>query len=272
MVFCKTLTWSSDSIHIFCEHSKLALEKYDICAILNFKQGIDFLRPWGDNIYPGFADNVDRSIIQPKKTSPAPSHPPPPSAGNISSPTTAANIAGEESEPEADKSESEVEEEVDPKPITFQDLLEEPETTLNLTVGPGICPQDYLADHDSKPIHKASICRLVLNKEFVAKSKDRSLGLGKICYFTKPESRLLKLGGVAGNMIGSAFIIGDLFLTLIQHGKTVLLAVLKSTALVHNGSRVTEIAVGMIGNAHANIKADWPNFTSPICSNHNQRH
>ncbi|KAJ7759677.1 hypothetical protein B0H14DRAFT_3511324 [Mycena olivaceomarginata] len=217
-----------EAIRIFCEHSKLALEK----ASTSFALG---------------------------ETLPAPPHPPPPSSGDILSPTTAADIAGDESEPEADESESEAEEEVDPEPITFQDLLEGLDTTLNLTAGPGICLQDYLADHDRKPIHKASICRLVLNKEFVAKSKDRTnrvagLGLGKIRCFTKTESRPLKLGGAAGNMTGSAFIIGDLFLTLIQHGKTVSLAVLKSTALVHNGSRVTEIVVGTIGNAQANIK------------------
>jgi hypothetical protein len=49
-----------EAIRIFREHSKLAPEKYNIRAILNSKQGIDFLRPWGDNIYPGFADDVDR--------------------------------------------------------------------------------------------------------------------------------------------------------------------------------------------------------------------
>jgi hypothetical protein len=114
--------------------------------------------------------------------------------------TTAADVSGGESEPEEEESESEAEEEVDPEPISFQDLLEEVEPTLNLTAGPGIRPQDYLADHDGKPIHKASICRLVLNKEFVAKSKDRTdraagLGLGRIRCFTKPESRPLKRGG-----------------------------------------------------------------------------
>jgi hypothetical protein len=55
-------------------------------------------------------------------------------------------------------------------------------------------------------------------------------------------------------MTGSAFIIGDLFLTLIQHGKKVSLAVCKSTALVHDGSRVTEIGAGTIGNAQGNVK------------------
>ncbi|KAJ7679989.1 hypothetical protein B0H14DRAFT_3908259 [Mycena olivaceomarginata] len=249
-----------EAIRIFREHSKLAPEKYDIRAILDSKEGIDFLRPWGDNIYPGVADDVDRSIIQPKKTSPPspPPPPPPPPTGGILNSTTAADVSGGESEPEEEESESEAEEEVDPEPISFQDLLEEVEPTLNLTAGPGIRPQDYLADHDGKPIHKASICRLVLNKEFVAKSKDRTdraagLGLGRIRCFTKPESRPLKRGG-AGSMTGSAFIIGDLFLTLIQHGKKVSLAVCKSTALVHDGSRVTEIGAGTIGNAQANVK------------------
>ncbi|KAJ7907483.1 hypothetical protein B0H13DRAFT_1879529 [Mycena leptocephala] len=55
-------------------------------------------------------------------------------------------------------------------------------------------------------------------------------------------------------MTGSVFITGDIFLTLIQREKTVSMAVFKSTAILHDGSRVSQIAAGTIGNAAANIK------------------
>ncbi|KAK7035193.1 hypothetical protein R3P38DRAFT_2472803, partial [Favolaschia claudopus] len=51
---------------------------------------------------------------------------------------------------------------------------DEPEPdTSNLPHGPGINPHNYVKDEHDKYVHKASICRLVLNKAFVAKSKDR---------------------------------------------------------------------------------------------------
>jgi hypothetical protein len=79
----------------------------------------------------------------------------------------------------------ELESALDPEPITLLDIIDDEPEPLKLTPGPGIRPSNYVADENGKPIHKASICRLVLNKEFVAKSKNRTdraagLGLGKV--------------------------------------------------------------------------------------------
>ncbi|KAJ7616258.1 hypothetical protein B0H17DRAFT_901688, partial [Mycena rosella] len=58
------------AIAILRRHSKLSPEKYNFRAIL--KNGVDFLRPWGGNIYPGFIDDKmtpdqtpDRSLHEP---------------------------------------------------------------------------------------------------------------------------------------------------------------------------------------------------------------
>ena len=55
-------------------------------------------------------------------------------------------------------------------------------------------------------------------------------------------------------MTGTAFIVGDLFLALVQHKKTISLAVLRSTAISHDGSRVSDIRSATIGNPEANVR------------------
>ncbi|KAJ7727820.1 hypothetical protein DFH07DRAFT_970034 [Mycena maculata] len=240
----------AEAIRILKLFSKLSPEKYDFHAILA-TSSVDFLRPWGNNIYPGLAADPDRSVVQP------PVAPEPAELAVASS--SAPRPTTDDTESESDlESEPEPEDEPqEPEPITLEDLLEEP-APQQPSAGPGVRPNDYIADEDGKFIHKASICRLVLNKEFVAKSKDHmnraaGLGLGRVRCFTKPDSRPLK-GGGAGNMTGTAFITGDLFLTLVQHAKTITLAVLQSTKITHNGAWVPEIAASTVGNAQVNVK------------------
>ncbi|KAK7016105.1 hypothetical protein R3P38DRAFT_3569764 [Favolaschia claudopus] len=243
--------WAQDeleAVRILSANSRLTPDKYDFRAILA-TPGVDFLRPWGENNYPGFADDLDRSVIETAPVSAA------------SEPSLPLNTTGDIS----DSSESEDEGftpadgTMDPEPITLQDLLDDgTPQPLNLTPGPGIRPENYVADENDKPIHKASICRLILNKEFVAKSKERvdraaGLGLGRVRCFTKVESRSLK-AGASGNMTGNAFIPGDIFLALVRHKKTVSMAVVRSTAILHDGRPVRDIPIGTIGNVEAKIK------------------
>ncbi|KAJ7775735.1 hypothetical protein DFH07DRAFT_683851, partial [Mycena maculata] len=51
----------AEAIRILKLFSKLSPEKYDFHAILA-TSGVDFLRPWGNNIYPGLAADPDRSV------------------------------------------------------------------------------------------------------------------------------------------------------------------------------------------------------------------
>ncbi|KAK6981400.1 hypothetical protein R3P38DRAFT_2578449 [Favolaschia claudopus] len=237
-----------EAVRILSANSRLTPDKYDFRTILA-TPGVDFLRPWGENNYPGFADDLDRSVIETAPVSAA------------SEPSVPLNTTGDIS----DSSESEDEEStpaegtLDPEPITLQDLLDDgvPQP-LNLTPGPGIRPENYVADENDKPIHKASICRLILNKEFVAKSKERvdraaGLGLGRVRCFTKVESRSLK-AGASGNMTGNTFIPGDIFVALVRHKKTVSMAVVRSTAILHDGRPVRDIPIGTIGNVEAKVK------------------
>jgi hypothetical protein len=246
-----------DAIAIFRDSGKLAPEAYDFPKILA-TPGVDFLRPWGQNYYPGVAVDNDRSVVEPTRTAA-------PQATDTSNPVPLDPVPldpvpldpGTDSESDEEQIEQAQETE-DPEPITLLDIIDDEPEPLDLAPGPGIRLNNYVADENGKPIHKASICRLVLNKEFVAKSKNRTdraagLGLGRVRCFTKVESRSLKAAG-SGNMTGPAFITGDMFLTLVQHGKRVSMAILKSTTILQDGRVVRDIAAATITNVQANVK------------------
>lgn len=246
-----------DAIAIFRASGKLAPEAYDFPKILA-TPGVDFLRPWGQNYYPGVAVDNDRSVVEPTRTAA-------PQATDTSNPVPLDPVPldpvpldpGTDSESDEEQIEQAQETE-DPEPITLLDIIDDEPEPLDLAPGPGIRLNNYVADENGKPIHKASICRLVLNKEFVAKSKNRTdraagLGLGRVRCFTKVESRSLKAAG-SGNMTGPAFITGDMFLTLVQHGKRVSMAILKSTTILQDGRVVRDIAAATIANVQANVK------------------
>ncbi|KAK7015827.1 hypothetical protein R3P38DRAFT_2543278 [Favolaschia claudopus] len=239
----------SKAAQLLSANSRLTSDKYDFPKILA-TAGVDFLRPWGGDYYPGFADDADRSILNPT---------PPQSTAE---PTDTSDILpGIDSESDSENEESTSEETAvtsEPESITLQELIEDDSPADNLASKPGFNPKSYVEDENGKPIHKASICRLVLNKEFVAKSKDRmdraaGLGLGAVRCFTKIDSRSLK-ASASGNMTGSAFIPGDIFLTLIRHTKSVSMAVVKSTAIIHDGRPVRDIPVSTIRNPEARVK------------------
>ncbi|KAK7063420.1 hypothetical protein R3P38DRAFT_2492280 [Favolaschia claudopus] len=250
-------TGRMNAVSILRASGKLSTDAYDFERILA-DSDVDFLRPWGRNYYPGVALDNDRSIEQPT-SNPRPGAQPP----SNSAPHPASSIPLDievEADADSDNEDSPEPETVDPEPITLLDLIDdEPEPdTSNLPQGPGINPHNYVKDEHDKYVHKASICRLVLNKAFVAKSKDRvdrvkGVDLGNVRCYTKVESRSLKAGGT-GSMTGSAFIPGDLFLALVQHGKTVSMAVVKSTSIIQDGRSVRDVVAGTIGNPQANIK------------------
>ncbi|KAJ7891130.1 hypothetical protein B0H13DRAFT_1625978 [Mycena leptocephala] len=104
--------------------------------------------------------------------------------------------------------------------ISFEGVLQSEESepaVLNLEPRTGVRPNDYLRDEDGKFIHKASICRLVLNKDFVAKSKNRGeramgLAIKKVRTYTKPNG----IRPLSGSITGTSFITGDPFTTLVR--------------------------------------------------------
>lgn len=114
----------------------------------------------------------DRSVVEPTRTAA-------PQATDTSNPVPLDPVPldpvpldpGTDSESDEEQIEQAQETE-DPEPITLLDIIDDEPEPLDLAPGPGIRPNNYVADENGKPIHKASICRLVLNKEFVAKSKN----------------------------------------------------------------------------------------------------
>ncbi|KAJ7863930.1 hypothetical protein B0H14DRAFT_2173873, partial [Mycena olivaceomarginata] len=138
-------------------------EAYNFPKILA-TPGIDFLRPWGQNYYPGVTVDNDRSLVEPTRTAA-------PQATDTSNPVPLDPGTDSESDEEQIEQAEEME---DPEPITLLDIIDDEPEPLDLAPGPGIHPNNYVADENGKPIHKASIYRLVLNKEFVAKSKNRT--------------------------------------------------------------------------------------------------
>ncbi|KAJ7437523.1 hypothetical protein FB451DRAFT_1416805 [Mycena latifolia] len=143
--------------------------------------------------------------------------------------------------------------------ISFEEVLQSEESEpaiLKLEPRTGVRPDDYLLDATGKFVHKASICRLVLNKEFVAKSKNRGeramgLAIKKVRAFTKPNGARMSNGV---SITGSSFITGDLFITLIRDAKTVSLGVVRSTEISVDGTRTPDINVNSIKNDKANVK------------------
>lgn len=222
-------SWRSgreEATRILATHSRFLPATYDFRTILS-QSGVGFLRPFGQNKYPGVEDDYDCSLDDINPPTNQPDSTPSSAAGNI-----------------------------EPESITLEELVETPEP-LQLQPAPGIRPGDYMADENGKLIHKASVCRLVLNKEFVAKSKNRGeramgLNMGNVRAFTKPNgARALRSDGITG----SAFVTSDLFVTLVQNAKTVSLAVLRCTDISQEGTRsMKDINVKTIGNPKANVK------------------
>ncbi|KIK44260.1 hypothetical protein CY34DRAFT_23175 [Suillus luteus UH-Slu-Lm8-n1] len=90
--------------------------------------------------------------------------------------------------------------------------------------GPGVRPEDYVL-FKNRWIHKQTVCRLVINKDFISKSCNR---LERVrAGYTKVNKRIDMSAGRITD--GNLFLVGDIFLTLIRSGRTVSLGILHSS-------------------------------------------
>ncbi|KAG1862950.1 hypothetical protein C8R48DRAFT_748149 [Suillus tomentosus] len=131
--------------------------------------GIDMLRPFGDNKYLGISlDELQDTIVPPLQC-----------LETVLSCEVGDEVRNANAELEEDKDEEElmlnfqealIDESVDAAPST-QPSSKFPmnPTSPPLPQGPGIRPDDYLL-YNGCWIHKQTICRLVINKDFVSKS------------------------------------------------------------------------------------------------------
>ncbi|KAJ7429781.1 hypothetical protein B0H11DRAFT_2257746 [Mycena galericulata] len=203
-----------ETMRIFKLYSLLTPEQYDIPAILKSKLGLDFLRPFDGITYPGISDDADRSLPAATASS---------TVNNISEPSTTPESPALPL-PAAAETEADFIDDMLPDPnlpaISFEEVLQSEESepqVLKLEPRQGVRPEDYLRDESGKFVHKASICRLALNKEFVAKSKNRGqramgLAIKKVRPYTEPNGAR----ALSGSITGSSFINVDLFITLVR--------------------------------------------------------
>ncbi|KAG1782210.1 hypothetical protein EV702DRAFT_1240022 [Suillus placidus] len=199
-------------------------------------RGMDMLRPLGMNKYFGIAeeDPEDSSCV----LNPLPNVP-------VSIPSQVLETTIPDSEAGEIQGVYMGTEEDDEEPmLTFEEALaaeclsDEPCTSSHpfladpsipaLIQGPGIRTDDYLLYKDCW-IHKQTICRLVINKDFISKSFNR---LECIHGYTKVNKRIdMHAGRITDH---NSFLIGDLFATILHTAQTLSIRILCSTGLFLN--------------------------------------
>lgn len=136
--------------------------------------------------------------------------------------------------------------------ITLEEALpEEVGDPSALPLGPGIVPDDWLLCN-GRHIHKQSICRLVINADFIHKSKNRP---ERVRGFTKPtwQPHL----NSSAHLIGpDTFVVGDHFVTLVRHQDIVSLALVRSTKILRGKVQVPNLPVVTITNPQSNVQLE----------------
>ncbi|KAG1772528.1 hypothetical protein EV702DRAFT_1048648 [Suillus placidus] len=189
---------------------------------------IDMLRPFGENKYFGISEADEdpeshHSLTAPIVTSHDTIVPPIPSDEPDSNEVmlTFEEALTAESIPDA-------------QPAGRLPLLVDLSAPL-LPEGPGIHPDDYLL-FKGRWIHKQTVCRLVINKDFISKSNNR---LERVSAgYTKVNKRIDMSAGRITDQ--HSFLVGDIFLTILRSGHTLSIGILHSTLISSiNISRVS---------------------------------
>jgi hypothetical protein len=132
--------------------------------------------------------------------------------------------------------------------ITAQSAQSDP-SAPPIPEGPGIRPEDYLL-FKGRWIHKQTICRLVINKDFVSKSCNR---LERVrAGYTKVNKRVDMSAGRITD--GNLFLVGDTFLTLVRSGQTVSVGVIRSTLLTVNNISSSSVNIAIMKAARTSVK------------------
>ncbi|KAJ7443372.1 hypothetical protein FB451DRAFT_1149702 [Mycena latifolia] len=198
---------------------------------------IDTLRPFGvdkdgNSKYPGVDTRPDRSL--------------PPKATSAPTPSADAETQAPIQEPE------DPEEEDEGDGITFEESLADTVPELELPSGPGIVPEDYILV-EGKWVHKQRVCRLIISKDFEPKSTVRLLRVrGYRNVNAKPrDDTNIDPAALLGKDI---FVVGDPILTLLRTDTSVSLALLRTTAIHHDGISRSSLLAATITNPAAKVK------------------
>ncbi|KAG1837377.1 hypothetical protein DFJ58DRAFT_734422 [Suillus subalutaceus] len=232
--------------------SQLDHTHYAYSALFTPTSGIDMLRPFGHNKYLGIS-NTDDELGDPSQV---PRLPPP-----IQTSPTAQfleTVLGQDDVESADPGELQGEIDDEEAMLTFQEALiddsptDAPPAQSNqplaldplsppLPQGPGISPDDYLL-YNRRWIHKQTVCRLVINKDFISKSLNR---LERVrAGYTKVNKRIdMSAGRITEQNL---FLVGDIFLTILRSAQTLSIGVLRSTTASLDGISRSSINTGVM--------------------------
>lgn len=120
-------------------------------------------------------------------------------------------------------------------------LLPQNSSVPPLPHGPRICAEDYVLFNDCW-VHKQTVCRLVINKDFVSKSLNRLERVRK--GFTKVNKQIdMSTGRITDCNL---FLVGDIFLTILRTGYTLSIGILRSTSLSLNGVSHASVNITMM--------------------------
>lgn len=220
---------------------------------------VDMLRPFGQNKY--FGITMEEELEDP-------SHVPPELPPVVRSPPSQCleTILSNEDGDMLQLDESDGREEEDEIMLTFQEALinesptdapsqpssEPPPVDAHsppLPHGPGIRPDDYLL-YGGRWIHKQTVCRLVINKDFVSKSLNRLERVRE--GYTKVNKRIdMSAGRITDQNL---FLVGDIFLTILRSGHNLSIGVLRSTSATLNGISRASINVAIMKSLRSTAK------------------
>ncbi|OBZ66985.1 hypothetical protein A0H81_12994 [Grifola frondosa] len=243
------------------------------------KDGLDFLRPFGDGKYPGVSMDTDRSLEPgeaggpPNVSSNTPGHcgevppqalPVTSTAADDSDVATPLVISSEGTVAALD--EDEISDLTDLPPtispqssdsnpaddhgevIRLEDQLEEP-MQLQLPPPTNVRNPSAWLLVGGVLVHKATICRLIIMPEYARKSHERLLRVQ--VYSSDIKMRNWNTSNILDT---DAFIVGDLFATFIICGNKVCLAILKCIFIEEKNVRVDHVDGKSLPHAIAGVK------------------
>ncbi|KAG1862519.1 hypothetical protein DFJ58DRAFT_725359 [Suillus subalutaceus] len=224
--------------------------------------GIDMLCPFGDNKYLGIALDELQDASDVPELPPAIAVVPPLQCLE----TVLSCEDGDEIHNVNAELEGEEDEEDEELMLTFQEALIDESTDATPSTQPsskfsmnpsspplpqgfGIRPDNYLL-YSGRWIHKQTICRLVINKDFVSKLLNQ---LERVrSGFTKVNKCIdMSAGPITDRNL---FLIGNIFLTILRSNHTLSIGVLRSTAVMLNGVSHTSINITVMKALHTTAK------------------
>lgn len=254
--------------------SKIPTTSYDFNSLFVSGSSIDMLCIFRDGKYPSVDDTEEHKdlvdILCPSMAERAIQDVP---VETVQGETEVRGLGDEDGELDIDFDEA-LEDELNalnqnPSPTSPDSIVDMSSPTAPLS-GPGVCTDDYLWCNEQKWVHKQSVCHLIITRDFSPKSTTRLLCVRGYTFANKRVDDL-----ETGHIIrGNQFIVGDVFVTLVQtRGKELGLTFVHSTYISQGGSARGHIKTATLMSPQAGIKVTGdimvlqPSVTSPIPNN-----